>query len=123
MLDIPQFGNETSIIATVVLVIVAFVFGKSGVLTRFVDGRLRNLEANQTREQRMIDGYAAENEELRNRVTTLSNRVNELEQELAIYKQKMDILEAYFEMINPGPDPFYDKIKTQVNGPKKTTKK
>jgi cell division protein FtsB len=122
MLDIPQFENEGPIIATVVLVIVAFFFGKSGILTRFMDGRLHNLEVNQSREQRMIDNYVAENDELRKRVTTLSERVNELEQELTTYKQRMDILEAYFEKIHPDPDPFYEKIKTQITG-KKITKK
>jgi cell division protein FtsB len=123
MLDIPQFENEGSIIATVVLVVVAFFFGKSGVVTRFMDGRLRNIEANQNREQRMIDSYVAENDELRKRVSTLSERVYELEQELAIYKEKMNVLEAYFEKINPTPDAFFDKIKTPVVRAKKSTNK
>lgn len=107
----------TAIVAPVVLMIIGFLFGKSGILTRFSDVRLRRLETSQKQEESIMDTLRKENTELKKQVSELKQKLSVLENELTLYKERLDVMQAYFEKVNPTPDPFFDKIT------KKNTKK
>jgi cell division protein FtsB len=100
----------TAIVAPVVLMIIGFLFGKSGILTRFSDVRLRKIEVAQKQEENTMDDLRAENQELKKQVSELKSKVHDLENELTLYKERLDVMQAYFEKVNPAPDPFFDKI-------------
>jgi cell division protein FtsB len=100
----------TAIVAPVVLMIIGFLFGKSGILTRFSDVRLRKIESNQKQEENTMDDLRLENKELKKQVLELKSKVHNLENELTLYKERLDVMQAYFEKVNPAPDPFFDKI-------------
>jgi cell division protein FtsB len=104
--------NDTlmAIVAPVVLMIIGFLFGKSGIVTRFSDVRLRKIESNQKQEENTMDDLRNENKELKKQVSELKSKVSNLENELTLYKERLDVMQAYFEKVNPSPDPFFDKI-------------
>jgi cell division protein FtsB len=104
--------NDTlvAIVAPVVLMIIGFLFGKSGIVTRFSDVRLRRIESSQKQEESTMDELRAENRELKKQVSELKSKVGNLENELTLYKERLDVMQAYFEKVNPAPDPFFDKI-------------
>jgi len=100
----------TAIVAPVVLMIIGLLFGKSGIVTRFSDVRLRKIEVTQKQEESTMDDLRAENKELKQQVSELKSMVHNLENELTLYKERLDVMQAYFEKVNPAPDPFFDKI-------------
>jgi cell division protein FtsB len=111
-----SIDNDTlvAIVAPVVLMIIGFFFGKSGILTRFSDVRLRRLESSQKNEESMMDQLKAENGELKKTVSELKTKLSQLENELTLYKERLDVMQAYFEKVNPAPDPFFDKITKKI---------
>lgn len=99
-----------TIIASVVTAIIGFLFGKTGILNRFFDSRLRKIEQEQKAEISEMEEYKKENRELKAKVFDLSSKVSKLEAELQSANDKIDLLMAYFEKVNPTPDPFLSKI-------------
>lgn len=98
-----------SIVAGLVTALIGFLIGKSGVLTRIFDTRIRRIETNQKKESDMIDDALAENKELRHEVLELRTKVTELESEIKEYKNKMDLIIEYLNKLDI-KDTFIDKL-------------
>lgn len=105
MEDISTIG----IIATVVTAVIGFLIGKSGVLTRIFDTRIRRIENNQQKESNMIEDAIKENKDLREEVATLSKKVIELESQVKEYKHSMSLIVEYLKKLDV-TDPFIDKL-------------
>ena len=105
MEDISTF----SIIAAVVTAVTGFLIGKSGVLTRIFDTRIRRIENNQQKESNMIEDAIKENKDLREEVATLSKKVIELESQIKEYKHSMSLIVEYLKKLDV-TDPFIDKL-------------
>lgn len=105
MEDISVIG----IIAAVVTAITGFLIGKSGVLTRIFDTRIRRIENNQQKESNMIDDAIKENKELRDEVADLSKKVTQLEGQIKEYKHSMSLIVEYLKKLDV-TDPFIDKL-------------
>lgn len=105
MEDISTF----SIIAALVTAITGFLIGKSGVLTRIFDTRIRRIENNQQKESNMIDDAIKENKELRDEVATLSKKVTLLESQIKEYQTHMSLIVEYLKKLDV-TDPFIDKL-------------
>jgi peptidoglycan hydrolase CwlO-like protein len=99
-----------TIIASVVTAIIGFLFGKTGILNRFFDSRLRKVEQEQRHEITEMEEYKKENRDLKLKIFDLSTKVTKLESELQSANEKIELLMAYFEKVNPTPDPFLNKI-------------
>ena len=111
-------GLETKdlagILGTVVLSIVTFLIGKSGVVRRYFDNRLKLVERQQQKEEEDVIKTKEENEKLHELVDELNSKVAHLEQELAITNIKLQTLLAYFEKIAPEGDTFIEKLKSNI---------
>ena len=111
-------GLETKdlvgILGTVVLSIVTFLIGKSGVVRRYFDNRLKRVERQQQKEEEDVIKTKEENEKLHELVDELNSKVAHLEQELAITNIKLQTLLAYFEKIAPEGDTFIEKLKSNI---------
>lgn len=105
MEDISTIG----IIAAVVTAVTGFLIGKSGVLTRIFDTRIRRIENNQQKESNMIEDAIKENKDLREEVATLSKKVIELESQIKEYKHSMSLIVEYLKKLDV-TDPFIDKL-------------
>lgn len=105
MEDISTF----SIIAALVTAITGFLIGKSGVLTRIFDTRIRRIENNQQKESNMIDDAIKENKELRDEVASLGKKVTELESQVKDYQHSMYLILEYLKKLDV-TDPFIDKL-------------
>ena len=105
MEDISTF----SIIAALVTAITGFLIGKSGVLTRIFDTRIRRIENNQQKESNMIDDAIKENKELRDEVASLGKKVTELESQVKEYQHSMYLILEYLKKLDV-TDPFIDKL-------------
>lgn len=105
MEDISTF----SIIAALVTAITGFLIGKSGVLTRIFDTRIRRIENNQQKESNMIDDAIKENKELRDEVAILSKKVTLLESQIKEYQTHMSLIVEYLKKLDV-TDPFIDKL-------------
>ena len=105
MEDISTF----SFIAAVVTAVTGFLIGKSGVLTRIFDTRIRRIENNQQKESNMIEDAIKENKDLREEVATLSKKVIELESQIKEYKHSMSLIVEYLKKLDV-TDPFIDKL-------------
>ncbi len=105
MEDISTF----SIIAALVTAITGFLIGKSGVLTRIFDTRIRRIENNQQKESNMIDDAIKENKELRDEVASLGKKVTELESQVKEYQHSMTLIVEYLKKLDV-TDPFIDKL-------------
>ena len=105
MEDISTF----SIIAAVVTAVTGFLIGKSGVLTRIFDTRIRRIENNQQKESNMIDDAIKENKELRDEVASLGKKVTELESQVKEYQHSMTLIVEYLKKLDV-TDPFIDKL-------------
>ena len=105
MEDISVIG----IIAAVVTAITGFLIGKSGVLTRIFDTRIRRIENNQQKESNMIEDAIKENKDLREEVAILSKKVIELESQIKEYKHSMSLIVEYLKKLDV-TDPFIDKL-------------
>lgn len=105
MEDISTF----SIIAAVVTAVTGFLIGKSGVLTRIFDTRIRRIENNQQKESNMIEDAIKENKDLREEVATLSKKVIELESQIKEYQHSMTLIVEYLKKLDV-TDPFIDKL-------------
>lgn len=105
MEDISTF----SIIAALVTSITGFLIGKSGVLTRIFDTRIRRIENNQQKESNMIDDAIKENKELRDEVASLGKKVTELESQVKEYQHSMTLIVEYLKKLDV-TDPFIDKL-------------
>ena len=105
MEDISVIG----IIAAVVTAITGFLIGKSGVLTRIFDTRIRRIENNQQKESNMIDDAIKENKELRDEVASLGKKVTELESQVKEYQHSMTLIVEYLKKLDV-TDPFIDKL-------------
>jgi len=98
-----------SIIAAVVTAVTGFLIGKSGVLTRIFDTRIRRIENNQQKESNMIDDAIKENKELRDEVASLGKKVTELESQVKEYQHSMTLIVEYLKKLDV-TDPFIDKL-------------
>ena len=105
MEDISTF----SIIAAVVTAVTGFLIGKSGVLTRIFDTRIRRIDNNQQKESNMIDDAIKENKELRDEVASLGKKVTELESQVKEYQHSMTLIVEYLKKLDV-TDPFIDKL-------------
>lgn len=105
MEDISTIG----IIAAVVTAVTGFLIGKSGVLTRIFDTRIRRIENNQQKESNMIEDAIKENKDLREEVATLSKKVIELESQVKEYQHSMTLIVEYLKKLDV-TDPFIDKL-------------
>lgn len=90
--------------------VVAFFFGKSGILQKFVDSRIKRVEAEQVKETQLLEEYKTDNKNLQKLVLDLTSKVTRLENELARTKERLDILVAYFDKVQPEGDTFIEKI-------------
>lgn len=105
MEDISTIG----IITAVVTAVTGFLIGKSGVLTRIFDTRIRRIENNQQKESNMIDDAIKENKELRDEVAILSKKVTLLESQIKEYQTHMSLIVEYLKKLDV-TDPFIDKL-------------
>jgi hypothetical protein len=90
--------------------IAAFFFGKSGILQKFVDSRIKRVEAEQQKDSQLLAEYKSDNKSLQELVKALTQKVSTLESELSRTNERLLILVAYFEKVKPGDDAFIDKI-------------
>jgi len=99
--------------------VAAFLFGKSGILQKFVDSRIKRVENEQQKESKLLEEYKNDNKSLQELVKALTQKVGMLESELSRTNERLLILVAYFEKVQPGEDAFIDKIieiSKQKNG-------
>lgn len=101
--------TSNSIIVAVVTTVIGFLIGKSGILTRIFDTRIRRIESNQKKESNMIDDAIMENKILRQEVSELTRKVTELESEIKEYKKSMELIIEYLKKLDI-KDPFIDKL-------------
>jgi peptidoglycan hydrolase CwlO-like protein len=99
-----------TIVGAAISTIIGFFFGKSGIFNRILNNRMQKLEKAQTKEEAQINEYKTENESLHKQIDILTRKVNELEMDLQDTKQRLDIMLAYFEKLNPDPDAFIEKV-------------
>lgn len=97
------------IIAGVVTAIVGFFIGKTGILTRLYDTRIRRIESNQEKESNMIEDAITENKTLRKEVQILTIKVSKLESEIETSRKSMQLIIEYLKNLNIN-DPFLDKL-------------
>lgn len=109
--------STIAIITGIGTTIVAFFFGKSGILQKFVDTRIKKVENEQEREKALLAEYKKDNKSLQALVVELTQKVTRLENELARTQERLDILVAYFDKVQPQGDTFIEKIiKISKNG-------
>lgn len=108
-----------ALVGATVSTVIGFFFGKSGIFNRILDSRMHNLEKAQTKEESQMNEYKMENESLHLQVDILSKKVKELELDLQDTKQRLDIMLAYFEKLNPTPDAFIEKVVKKSTKPAK----
>ncbi len=97
------------IIAGVVTAIIGFLIGKTGILTRLYDTRIRKIESNQKKESDMIGDAIQENKTLRKEVAELTKEVTKLKEEINGYKKSMELVIEYLKKLDID-DPFLNKI-------------
>jgi uncharacterized protein YlxW (UPF0749 family) len=98
-----------SILGVVVTAIISFLIGKSGILTRLYDTRIRKIESDHRKESNMISGAITENKNLREKVNELTLKVSQLEAEIESYRQSQKLIIEYLKKLNID-DPFFNKI-------------
>lgn len=101
-------------LGTAILIIVAFLFGKSGIVRKYFDNRLSRVEKQQLKEETEVEKTKQENAELHTLVDQLNSKVSHLEKELTLTNFKLQTLLAYFEKTVPNPDSFIDQLKKQA---------
>ncbi|HMU05138.1 MAG TPA: hypothetical protein PJ990_16005, partial [Saprospiraceae bacterium] len=95
--------EEISVIGIVSLVVtglISFLIGKSGIITRLYDTRIRKIESNQKKESDMIDEAIEENKALRIAVAKYTQEVTELKAEINEYKKSMELVLEYLKKLN-----------------------
>lgn len=97
------------IIAGVVTAIIGFLIGKTGIITRLYDTRIRRIESNQKKESNMIEDAITENKSLRKEVHQLTIKVSKLESEIETSRKSMQLIIEYLKNLNIN-DPFLDKL-------------
>jgi peptidoglycan hydrolase CwlO-like protein len=97
------------VISFVVTALIGFLIGKSGVLTKLYDAKIKKIETNIQKESSMIDDALKENKTLRKEVSDLTKKVAILESEINEYKKSMDLIIEYLKKLDIS-DPFLNKI-------------
>lgn len=104
------------IVVTIISVITAFLFGKSGIVKRYFDNRISMVERRQNREETDIEKTKEENKMLHEIVEKLTQKVSHLEKELATTNLKLAVMFAYIEKNNQEGDIFIEELKKIING-------
>lgn len=112
-----EIGNKDvfGVIGTIGGIIIAFLFGKSGIVKRYFDNRISKVERQQLREETEVEKTKKENELLHGIVEELNQKVSHLEKELATTNLKLAVMIAYLEKNNPDGDIFIDELKKIIN--------
>ena len=95
-------------------VVLSFFLGKSGVVKKFFDNRLKRVERRQKREEEDLFECKEENDKLHIMVDALNIKVSTLEKKLAVTMQTQNILLAYLKKIQPNGDAFIDTLIAQI---------
>lgn len=91
--------------------IVTFFVGKSGIVKRYFENRLSKVERQQKREESGVEKTKLENEQLHRLVDDLTQKVFNLQKEVATTNIRFNLLLAYFEKTHPDADSFIENLK------------
>jgi predicted transcriptional regulator len=106
-----ELTSNIAILGWVVTAIVTFFIGQSGIVTKAFDLKFLRIETKMKKESDMIDKALAENDELKDKVKTLTEVVTQLEHQNKELERKVRLIVEYLKTIKVD-DPFIEKIIT-----------
>lgn len=98
-----------TIVASVVTMVFGFLIGKSGVLTKVMDIKIRRMEENLNQDNDQIHTLVEENKKLKAELLVLERKVIVLEAKIKEYDRNMKLLLEYMKKFKLD-DQFLDKL-------------
>jgi predicted RNase H-like nuclease (RuvC/YqgF family) len=98
-----------TIVASVVTMVFGFLIGKSGVLTKVMDIKIRRMEDSLNQDNDQIHTLVGENKKLKEELLILERKVIVLEAKIKEYDRNMKLLMEYMKKFKLD-DQFIDKL-------------